>query len=108
MIEDSHRHANEDMASRALAEAQIDAERVVDATRSALAADGDLLDADERTAIDAAMATLQRLAAGADRHALSAATAALNKATEGFAEKRMDRSVRHALAGRSVDSLADQ
>ena len=108
MIEDSQRHAAEDMASRALAEARIEAERVVDATRSALAADGDLLGADERTAIEAAMATVQRLAAGADRHALSAATAALNKATEGFAEKRMDRSVRHALAGRSVDSLADQ
>jgi molecular chaperone HscA len=108
MIEDSQRHAAEDMASRALGEARIEAERVVDATRSALAADGDLLGADERTAIEAAMATVQRLAAGADRHALSAATAALNKATEGFAEKRMDRSVRHALAGRSVDSLADQ
>ena len=52
------------------------------------------------------MATVRRLVAGADRHALHAAVAALNHATEEFAAQRMDRSVSGVLAGRSVDSLA--
>ncbi|HEX7272272.1 MAG TPA: Fe-S protein assembly chaperone HscA [Casimicrobiaceae bacterium] len=107
MLEESQRHAAEDMAVRALAEAQVEAERVLDATRSALVADGDLLAAEERAAIEAAMAAVQRLAAGSDRHALTAATAALNKSTEDFAAMRMNRSIQRALAGRSVDSLAD-
>ncbi|HTP47532.1 MAG TPA: Fe-S protein assembly chaperone HscA [Casimicrobiaceae bacterium] len=108
MLEDSQRHAADDMAARALAEAQVEAERVLDATRSALVADGDLLAAGERAAIEAAMAAVQRFAAGPDRHALTAATAALNKSTEDFAAMRMNRSIQRALAGRSVDSLADQ
>jgi len=108
MLEDSQRHAAEDMAARALAEAQVEAERVLDATRSALVADGELLAAEERAAIEAAMAAVQRFAAGPDRHALTAATAALNKSTEDFAAMRMNRSIQRALAGRSVDSLADQ
>jgi molecular chaperone HscA len=77
------------------------------ATRSALDADGDLLAPEERARIDAAMATVQRLIAGQDRHALSAAVVALNVATEDFAARRMDRSVVGVLAGRSVDSLAE-
>jgi molecular chaperone HscA len=107
MIEDSQRHASEDMTSRALVEARVEAERVVDATRSALAADGDLLAADERATIGAAIAAVEQLSSGSDRHALVAATAALNRTTEDFAARRMNRSIQRALAGRSVDSLAD-
>jgi molecular chaperone HscA len=77
------------------------------ATASALDSDADLLGPDERASIDAAMAAVRRLAAGADRHALSAAVATLNRATEEFAARRMDRSVAGVLAGRSVDSLAE-
>jgi len=107
MLQESQAHAAADMEARALAEAQVDGERMLAATASALDSDGDLLPPDERASIDAAMATVRRLAAGADRHALSAAVAALNGATEEFAARRMDRSVAGALAGRSVDSLAE-
>jgi molecular chaperone HscA len=107
MLQESEAHAVDDMEARALGEAQVEGERMLAATRSALDADGDLLAPEERASIDAAMATVQRLVASADRHALSAAVVALNVATEDFAARRMDRSVTGALAGRSVDSLAE-
>ena len=107
MLQESQAHAVDDMEARALGEAQVEGERMLAATRSALDADGDLLAPEERARIDAAMATVQRLVAGADRHALNAAVATLNRATEEFAARRMDRSVAGVLAGRSVDSLAE-
>ena len=63
-----------DMAARALREAQVDAERMLLATQRALAADGDLLAADERAAIEALLADAARRAAPAtDRRAIEAA-----------------------------------
>jgi molecular chaperone HscA len=105
MLQDSFAHAADDMAARALAEAQVDADRIVAATGQALAADGDLLSPEERGDIDAAVALVVRCRAGADHRAIVDATAALNRATDTFAGRRMDRSVRHALKGRKVDAL---
>ena len=107
MLQESQAHAADDMEARALAEAQVEGERMLAATASALDSDGDLLAPEERASIEAAMAAVRRLAAGADRHALSAAVSALNHVTEEFAARRMDRSVAGVLAGRSVDSLAE-
>ena len=106
MLEESHAHAAADMELRALTEARVEAERLVAATESALAADADLLEARERARIDAALAAVRRVAAVSDRHALTAAIAALNRATEEFAARRMDRGVARALTGRRVDTLA--
>ncbi|HVO90032.1 MAG TPA: Fe-S protein assembly chaperone HscA, partial [Casimicrobiaceae bacterium] len=76
------------------------------ATARALQADADLLSADERAAIDSALETVSRARQGTDRAALHAAIDALSRATMEFAARRMDRSVKQALAGKSVDSLA--
>jgi molecular chaperone HscA len=108
MIEESNAHAADDMELRALTEARVEAERLVDATEGALEADADLLDQRERAGIDAALAAVRRLAAAEDRHALTAGIAALNRATEDFAARRMDRSVARALTGRKVDTLAGE
>jgi molecular chaperone HscA len=105
MLQESFAHASDDAAARALAEARVEAERVVAATESALAADADLLAAEERARIDRALADVKGRVGGEDRKALTAAVAALNAATEGFAAKRMDRGVTRALAGRRVDAL---
>jgi len=105
MLEDSYAHAADDMAARALAEAQVEADQIVAATEAALAVDGDLLAADERAAIDAALAEAARCRAGTDRRALVAATEALNRVTGHFAARRMDRGVARALTGRNVDAL---
>jgi molecular chaperone HscA len=90
---------------RALLEARVDLP-ASSAPPSALLADAALLDEDERSAIDGAVARLKRLLEdNAGRRELVEATEALNHASEEFAGRRMDRSVAQALTGRSVDTL---
>jgi molecular chaperone HscA len=105
MLSDSYQHAKEDMHARALNEHRVDAQRLIDATRSALAEDGALLAADERRDIEEKTAFLERAVATPHVRAIKAASDALNRATEEFAARRMNASVRRALAGRSVESL---
>ncbi|HTQ00698.1 MAG TPA: Fe-S protein assembly chaperone HscA [Casimicrobiaceae bacterium] len=107
MLSDSFAHAADDMQARALAEAQVEADRIVEATRAALAADGDLVDGPERAAIGAALAHVSQARAGSDHLALRAAVEALNRATADFAGRRMDRGVARALAGKRIDALSD-
>ncbi|HET8876692.1 MAG TPA: Hsp70 family protein, partial [Casimicrobiaceae bacterium] len=105
MLQESIAHAADDADARALAEARVEAERIVAATEGALADDATLLDGAERGAIDRALAEVRRRLEGDDRHALSAAVKVLNGATERFAAKRMDRSVARVLTGRRIDAL---
>ena len=105
MLQESFAHAEDDMAARALAEAQVEAEQIAAATARALEIDGDLLSAEERAAIDASLADLDRARAGADHRAIAAATSAVNRATSEFAGRRMDRGVARALKGKRVDAL---
>jgi len=88
-----------------LREQQVEARRVIEAARSALASDGDLLDAGERRRVDAAIDALERAAAGEQAEAIVAAGVALGEATEELAMRRMNRSIRSALAGRGVDEI---
>jgi molecular chaperone HscA len=106
MLQDSFSTAEQDMKARALAEARVEADRMLIATRSALAADGSLLGPAEREAIDALIAQLRAaVAEAADAPALEAATAALAKGTEAFAAERMNHSIQQALAGKNVETL---
>jgi molecular chaperone HscA len=105
MLQESFVNAGPDMIVRALAEARVEAERIVDATEAALRSDGDLLTAAERTPIEHALAAVRGLAGQDDHHVLAAAVAALNASTEEFAARRMNRGVERALTGRSVDAL---
>ena len=105
MLRDSFEHAREDMHARALAEQRVDGERLIEATRSALAVDADLLNEQERSEIEAAMASLEKLLPGTDHRAIKKAVEALNHATESFAARRMDEGIKRALAGRKIGSL---
>ncbi|MFP5398709.1 MAG: Fe-S protein assembly chaperone HscA [Gammaproteobacteria bacterium] len=105
MLADGFARADEDMAARALREARVEAERMVLATRSALAADGDLLTDVERAEIDALVARAQAVAAGDDHRAIDAAVESLAHGTEAFAAMRMNRGIRAALAGRKVEDV---
>jgi molecular chaperone HscA len=103
MLAESQSHAREDAEARALREQQVEGRQLLDVTRAALAADGEqLLDAAERAAIDAAIARLQVVLAGGDRHELRAASDALNRASTEFAARRMNRAVRSALSGQRL------
>ena len=105
MLREGFAQADADAAVRSLREARVDAERLVLATRSALAADGDLLTDDERTELDALIAATQRIAQSDDHHAIDGAVKQLAAGTEAFAAARMNRGIRQALAGRSVEDL---
>jgi molecular chaperone HscA len=105
MLRDSFEHAREDMHARALAEQRVDGQRLIEATRAALAVDEKLLTGQERASIDAAVSSLQKLLAGTDHRAIRKAVEALNHATGEFAERRMDEGIRRALAGRKIGTL---
>ncbi|AOI45494.1 Fe-S protein assembly chaperone HscA [Burkholderia oklahomensis] len=105
MLEDSFKTAEVDMRARALREAQVEAQRLVEATEVALAADGDLLGADERTTVDGLVASLRALATSDDTNAIDAATKSLAEGTDDFAARRMDKSIKRALAGRKLDEI---
>jgi molecular chaperone HscA len=106
MLQDSFTTAQADMQARALAEARVDADRMLMATQTALRADGDLLSAADRADVDAQMAALQKAAASSsDAAAIEAATKTLANGTEGFAAQRMNRGIRQALAGKNISSV---
>jgi molecular chaperone HscA len=105
MLQDSFREAEHDMKSRALAEERVDAARLIEATQRALELDGDLLSADERAGVEQLIAATVDIAKGEDHHAIKAAVQALSHGTDEFAARRMDRSIKSALAGRKVEDL---
>jgi molecular chaperone HscA len=105
MLQDSFSTAQQDMAARALVEARVDADRMIAATRSALVADGDLLDEADRGAIESLMASLAATTGQGSAADIEAATQALAKGTEAFAAQRMNRGIQQALAGRKVEEV---
>ena len=105
MLQESFSTAQQDMRSRALAEAQVDADRMILATQSALAADADLLSSSEQTQIHHLMADLSEARKNGDAAAIEAATQALAKGTEAFAAHRMNRGIQKALAGKNIESV---
>jgi molecular chaperone HscA len=106
MLQDGFNTAQEDMKARALVEARVDADRMLLATHSALAADGDVLSAAQRAEIDQLMDALSQAKGSDDVAVVEAATQALAKGTEAFAAERMNRGIREALAGKNVQSIS--
>lgn len=106
MLKESFATARQDMQARMLAEARVDADRLILATQSALAADADLLSPDELAQIDRLMATLaDARAQGEDATVIEATSQDLAKATETFAAQRMNRGIRQALAGKNIATV---
>ena len=105
MLQDSFKTAEQDIKTRALVEARVDADRMWLATQSALQADGDLLSAQERSHIESLMATTLNSKKLEDAAAVEAATEALAKGTEAFAAQRMNRGIQNALSGQHIESI---
>jgi len=105
MLQDSHGTAEQDMQVRALKEQQVEAQRILLATRSALSGDADLLTETEQTAILRLIADLEQCVDGNDRNSIEAAINLLSKGTEEFAARRMDKNVRTALTGKSLEQF---
>jgi len=105
MIQDSMSYAEQDVKARMLAEQKVEAARVLESLNGALAADAALLSAAERQVIDEAAARLSVVAEGNDADAIEEAIKNVDKQTQDFAARRMDKSVRVALKGQSVDEV---
>ena len=105
MLREGFGAAEADAGARRLREARVEAERMVLATRAALAADGDLLSDAEREAVLALVAETERIALEGDYGVIDDAVKALADGTEAFAAMRMNRGIRAALAGRNVADI---
>ena len=109
MLQSSYSHASEDMLARKLAEQRLDAQQLLEGLDAALQADGQqLLDDGERAALAQQMDAVRQQLRDEDIDALRLATESLGRASETFATRRMDRSIRQALAGVSLDELDDE
>ena len=105
MLQDGNAAAKADMAERELRENRVEADRLIESTDSALAEDADLLSDAERAAIEVAEASLRKAAAGSDAAAIKKELDHLTQATGEFAARRMDRSIRRALAGQNINTI---
>ena len=106
MLKDSMAHAKDDSMRRALKEAQVEAQRLIEATQSALRVDAHLLNANERTKVDASISKLQMVMLGDNRRHINLAMDDLAADTKDFAARRMDQNIRRVLAGRNVDEIS--
>lgn len=105
MLKDSFSTAQQDMKSRALVEARVDADRMILATTSALTADADLLKPAERSQIERLMECLLDARANGEVGAIEGATQSLAAGTETFAADRMNRGIQRALAGKNIEAI---
>ena len=105
MLQEGMSQSEHDAAQRMLREAQVNAKQLVESVQAALSHDADLLSEQELAAIQAAIVETQRLAEGDDTEQIRVQTHAFMQLTDEFAARRMDRSIRRALAGKTVDEL---
>ncbi|HCH1541561.1 Fe-S protein assembly chaperone HscA [Vibrio parahaemolyticus] len=106
MLRDSMTHAKEDMQARALAEQRVEADRVIEGLIAAMQADGDeLLSEQETQDLLKAIEALIELRNGDDANAIEQGIKDTDKASQDFASRRMDKSIRAALSGQSVDDI---
>ncbi|WOC78832.1 Fe-S protein assembly chaperone HscA [Stutzerimonas frequens] len=108
MLEDSFRKADDDRHARALREQLVEAQRLLEAVEAALEVDGErLLAAEERAAIEAQMEELRTLLDSQDVSAIERQTKRLSQITDAFAARRLDSTVKAALAGRRLNDIED-
>lgn len=109
MLQDSFEHAEADKGARQLAEERVEAERVIEALRAALKQDGDaLLNARERGRVDKALEALVKSLTSPSSQVIRKARKALEKDCEFYVERRMNQSVRQAMAGRKLEDFETQ
>ncbi|MDR0379838.1 MAG: Fe-S protein assembly chaperone HscA [Candidatus Accumulibacter sp.] len=108
MLKDSLAHSKDDALRRALKETQVEAQRLIEAVRSAIRSDRDLLTDDRHEAIETAIVRLQAAALSEDRRQLTQAMNELEAQTREFAARRMDRSIRQAMAGKRIEDVGGE
>jgi molecular chaperone HscA len=105
ILKDSMLHVKDDALRRALKESQIDAQRLIEAVRSAIDTDGELLSVEELSRIANGVSNLQAALLGDNRRQIMLAMDDLEADTKEFAARRMDKSIRRAFSGRNISEL---
>ena len=105
MLKASMDNAKGDIQARLLAEQRVEARRVIESVYSALENDQSLLNDDELSAVQNALISLEQLAIQEDSMAIKQGIKALDQATQEFAARRMDKSIRAALAGQNIKDI---
>ena len=108
MLIESIEHAEADVTERFLVEWRVEGDRILSSLESAFAVDGELLGATERAAIEQKVAGLKKAMDGDDYLAIKAWIESVDEATKPFAERRMDKHIKLAMAGHRVDEFADE
>ena len=106
MLRDSFDHAKDDVHARALREQQVEGRRLLEATEAALAEDRALLSPAESASIDTEISALAHALECTDHRRIKSHVERVNKVTEDFAARRMDRSIKRALAGKNIENLS--
>ncbi len=105
MLKDSMDHAKDDAISRALKEAIVEGQRMIEATEAAMKEDPHLLNEMETAKIKATIAKLAEAMKGDNRRLINIAMDDLGFETQAFAHRRMDQSIKKVLSGRNVDDI---
>ncbi len=105
MLKSSFGSAEQDKQLRALREAIVDADRLIEAINAAISQDGHLLNENERSEIESQLVSLKRVCESNDKDKIVKMVEELNHATENFAARRMDESVKKAFAGQDLNKL---
>ena len=107
MLKDSMTHTRDDAQRRALKEAQVEAQRLIEAVQSALKSDGELLSPEQLAKVEISIASLQATALAENRRHITLAMDDLEAETKDFAARRMNKSIRNAFAGKRIDELEE-
>ncbi len=105
MLKDSMAHTKDDALRRALKEAQVEAQRLIEAVQSALKSDADLLSEAQLVKLEGAISRLQIASLGDNRRQITLAMDELEAETKEFAAQRMDKSIRNAFSGKSIEEI---
>ena len=105
MLKDSMAHSKDDAVRRALKEAQVEAQRLIEAVQSALKSDADLLSEEQLVKLEGAISLLQIASLGDNRRHITLAMDELEAETKEFAAQRMDKSIRNAFSGKSIEEI---
>jgi molecular chaperone HscA len=105
MIRDSFDHADDDMGARLLSVERVEADRILNATRVAMASSADLLMDGEREAIEAGLVALESAKVGKNHLAIRAAIVALDEASKEFARRRMNLALDRNVRGQALEAV---
>ena len=102
MLADSITHAKEDIQTRALVEAQTEAQQILDTTESFLHKNGSYLSKQEMDITHEAMNKLRTFMKSGTKDEIQTGIEALNEISRPYAERVMDEAINKVMKGKNI------